>query len=158
MPSSERTKYLFEYSTECFEQWAVDVVGVKIKLMSKAPIMPQQSHMPQPAYGSTSGSMPFGANLCGGNAFGGKGSSQYGNQKHRKLVHKVDKPCTQWSMRGSCSYGSECRFMIALDMSSILTPTTSTAHCSKHSVEYSNKYLVLSLLGSLPGLPVHASE
>ena len=76
MPSSERTKYLFEYSTECFEQWAVDVVGIKIKLLSKAAIMPQQSHMPQLAYGSTSGSMPFGANLYGGDAFGGNQLNQ----------------------------------------------------------------------------------
>ncbi|DBA77772.1 TPA: hypothetical protein ACH3X1_009232 [Trebouxia sp. C0004] len=112
MPSGARTKHSFDHSIECFEKWAVDVVGVKIKLMSKATFMPQLSHMPQLTYGSTSGGMPFGSNPYGGNAlvgnaYGGHGS-QY--QKRRKLVHKVDKPCNQWSMKGSCSYGSECRF------------------------------------------------
>jgi len=46
MPSGARTKHLFEVSIGCFEQWSVAVVGVKLKAMSKMPMLPQQQHNP----------------------------------------------------------------------------------------------------------------
>jgi len=104
LPSAARTKRLFAYFPECFERWSVDVVGVKLKVMSKSSMMLQLSHMPQHVYVNPTRRMPF-----GGNAFAGQASTQY-RQKHRKLVHKVDKPCIQWAMRGACSYDSDCRF------------------------------------------------
>jgi len=33
--TGDLTKHLFEFSTECFEKWAVEVVGVKLKVMSE---------------------------------------------------------------------------------------------------------------------------
>ena len=56
-PSGNRTRHLFEFSTECFEKWSVDVVGVKVKIMSKTSMMPHLSHMPQLSYGNTSGAV-----------------------------------------------------------------------------------------------------
>jgi len=104
MPSGARTKHLFEVSIGCFEQWSVAVVGVKLKAMSKMPMLPQQQYNPYAnnMYGS------MGAQY-GGMPGGGQGSSQY-QPKRRKLLHNVDKTCTQWSRKGSCSYGSECKF------------------------------------------------
>ncbi len=30
--TGDLTKHLFEFSTECFEKWAVEVVGMKLKV------------------------------------------------------------------------------------------------------------------------------
>lgn len=96
MPSDARTKRLFEVSTGCFEQWFVAVVGVKLKAMSKMSMMTQHNYN---LYVNFNGGMPA----------GGQGSSQY-QPKRRKLLRNVDKSCTLWSRKGSCSYGSKCKF------------------------------------------------
>ena len=51
-PSGDRTRHLFEFSTEGFEKWSVDVVVVKPEGYVK-----KSSHMPQLSYGNTSGAV-----------------------------------------------------------------------------------------------------